>query len=119
MRYGKANRLRRGEAPYILYLIHPYVVYGILRLIVGPVTGFSPFSLGLLTLVLLILPTAIVVVVAIHLWFEKPLMELLRRMIFRTPGDSQSPVSEPPLAGPMPMGLPNNVTAGWRSMESG
>ena len=39
-------------------------------------------------------------------------MELLRRMIFRTPGASESPVSEPPLAGPMPMGLPNNVTAG-------
>ena len=39
-----------GEASYILYLIHPYVVYGVLRLIVGPVTGFSPFGLGLLTL---------------------------------------------------------------------
>ena len=106
-----------GEASYILYLIHPYVVYGVLRLIVGPVTGFSPFTLGLLTLVLLILPTA--AAVAIHLWFEKPLMELLRRMIFRTPGAPESPVSEPPLVGPMPMGLPNNVTAGWRSMESG
>jgi hypothetical protein len=33
--------------------------------------------------------------------FEKPLIELLRRMMFRTPGASQSPVSEPPLAGLM------------------
>lgn len=73
-----------GESSYILYLIHPYIVYGVLRLVVGSVAGLSPLALGLLTIVLLMLPMA--AAVAIHLWFEKPLMEFLRRMIFRMPG---------------------------------
>jgi len=60
------------------------------------VAGLSPLALGLLTIVLLMLPTA--AAVAIHLWFEKPLMEFLRRMIFRMPGAAQRPGSEQQLS---------------------
>jgi exopolysaccharide production protein ExoZ len=71
-----------GESSYILYLIHPYIIYGVLRLVVGPASGFGPATIGLLLLALLVLPSVIAVV--IHLWFEKPVMDFLRRLLVPT-----------------------------------
>ncbi len=70
-----------GEASYILYLIHPYVIYGVLRLVVGPTSGLGPVPIGLLVLALLVLPSA--AALAIHVWFEKPTMSYLRRVLVR------------------------------------
>ena len=69
-----------GEASYILYLIHPYVIYGVLRMLIGPTSGLGPVTIGVLVLALLVLPSAVALV--IHVWFEKPIMSYLRELYF-------------------------------------
>ena len=68
-----------GQSSYILYLIHPYVIYGLLRT-TSSRRGHLPLSatIGLL-IALLLLST--VAAIAIHLWFEKPIMAVLRRRL--------------------------------------
>lgn len=87
-----------GEASYILYLIHPYVIYGALRLIVGPTSGLGPMAIGLLVLALLILPSAAAVL--IHFWFEKPIMSYLRSVLVRPPQASRRPETLPLMLEP-------------------
>jgi len=86
-RYGIAaqNRfvLLVGEASYVLYLIHPYVVFGILRLVLGPSQQYPLWSGWLLAAVLLTVATGIAI--AIHLWFEVPVMNWLRRKLIGEP----------------------------------
>ncbi len=66
-----------GEASYIVYLIHPYIVFSVLRLVVKDAALGTPAIIGV-TVVLLAMTGAISI--AIHLWFEKPAMAYLRRM---------------------------------------
>lgn len=71
-----------GEASYILYLIHPYIVYGLLRTVFKDAGGWgTPAIVGLIVLLLAI---AMAIAVTIHLVFEKPLMEALRRHLLRS-----------------------------------
>lgn len=70
-----------GEASYILYLIHPYIVYGLLRTLLRGAGNYGPVTLVGLIALLLTIATAIAV--AIHLVFEKPLMERLRKRLLR------------------------------------
>ncbi|MEO5558588.1 MAG: acyltransferase [Dokdonella sp.] len=70
-----------GESSYILYLIHPYVVYGILRTLFRDASESS--SLTIAALIVALLATSTMVAVAIHLIFEKPVMEWLRRRLLR------------------------------------
>ena len=70
-----------GESSYILYLVHPYVIYGILRTLVR-----HPENLGALStaaLILALLAIASIVAVAIHLLFERPVMDFLRRRFLK------------------------------------
>lgn len=86
----EADRLRRerarigfgwtlGEASYVLYLSHPYVIYGVLRLLVpqGAVPG--GVATALLAVAMIVLSTA--VAVGLHRWVEWPLMEAMRRRL--------------------------------------
>jgi exopolysaccharide production protein ExoZ len=75
-----------GEASYILYLIHTYIIYGVLRLFVGPTSGIGPVTIGLLVFALMVLPSAAALV--IHVWFEKPTMSYLRRALIPIPDES-------------------------------
>src|SRR5262249_23919140 len=61
-----------GESSYILYLIHPYIVYGVLRLTVPAPSSLGATSAGLLIIGLLALCSFIAI--AIHILFEKPVM---------------------------------------------
>jgi peptidoglycan/LPS O-acetylase OafA/YrhL len=70
-----------GEASYILYLIHPYIVYGLLRTVFKHADGYGTVTIAGLIALLLAISTAIAV--AIHLVFEKPLMEALRKRLLR------------------------------------
>jgi exopolysaccharide production protein ExoZ len=76
-----------GESSYILYLIHPYILYGVLRLFVGRTSDLGPTTIGLLTLALLLLPS--IAALVIHMWFEKPTMSYLRRALIRSPDTSR------------------------------
>jgi peptidoglycan/LPS O-acetylase OafA/YrhL len=71
-----------GEASYILYLSHPYAV-GAYHAIVWP---RIPHSL-LLTIisVLIIMGASALASVALHLWFEKPIMRALRSVMLSKP----------------------------------
>jgi exopolysaccharide production protein ExoZ len=65
-----------GEASYIVYLVHPYIVFTVLRVVVKDASGLSSPVLVLLIGGLLALTS--VVSIAIHVLFEKPVMAYLR-----------------------------------------
>jgi exopolysaccharide production protein ExoZ len=78
--YGLAtsNRLiyLLGESSYIIYLVHPYIVFTVLRVVVKGSSTMSSPALVVLIAALLALTSAIAI--AIHTWFEKPVMAYLR-----------------------------------------
>ena len=65
-----------GEASYIIYLVHPYIVFTALRVVVKDAGALS--SLVLLALIVGLLALTSAIAVAIHVWFEKPVMAFLR-----------------------------------------
>jgi len=78
--YGLAAKSRLiyllGESSYIIYLVHPYIVFAALRVAFRGAHDFPLPMLVLLIIGLLALTSAIAV--AIHLLFEKPVMAYLR-----------------------------------------
>lgn len=76
--FATKNRLiyLLGEASYIVYLVHPYIIFSVLRIVVRnadalPTAAIVALILGLLALVS-------VIAIAIHVLFEKPVMAYLR-----------------------------------------
>ncbi len=86
-RYRVAGRGRTllllGEASYVLYLVHPYVIYGILRVAVPSATHWPEWAKW--PLVALAVAAACAVAVALHLYFEKPVLAALRRRLIHRP----------------------------------
>jgi exopolysaccharide production protein ExoZ len=83
--YGLAAKSRAvfllGESSYILYLIHPYIIYTILRLVIPGARNLSgPVVAALIAALMAISASA---AVAIHIWFEKPLLSFLRARLLR------------------------------------
>lgn len=80
--YGVATKNQTiyllGEASYIIYLVHPYIVFTVLRL--AKLDNSLPAPVLAAVIVGLIAVTS-AISVAIHLWFEKPLMAWLRRRL--------------------------------------
>jgi peptidoglycan/LPS O-acetylase OafA/YrhL len=78
--YGLATKNKLiyllGESSYIIYLVHPYIVFSVLRLAIKDADLPVPALVGVI-LALLALTSAISV--AIHVWFEKPVMAFLRK----------------------------------------
>lgn len=70
-----------GEASYILYLIHPYIVYGVLRTVFRHASDYG--IVATIALIAMLLALAAAIAVGIHLVFEKPLMEWLRKRLLR------------------------------------
>lgn len=83
--YGLASKNRLlhllGESSYIIYLVHPYIIYTALRVVVKDGRGLSSPMLALLIVGLLALTSAFAIV--IHVWFEKPVMAFLRSKLIR------------------------------------
>ncbi|HEX3762159.1 MAG TPA: acyltransferase [Kofleriaceae bacterium] len=78
--YGMSTRNRTifllGEASYIIYLVHPYIIFTVLRVVAKGAEAWSAPAQAALIIGLLALVSAIAV--AIHVWFEKPVMAFLR-----------------------------------------
>jgi exopolysaccharide production protein ExoZ len=78
--FGMTTRSRviylLGEASYIIYLVHPYIVFSVLRLAVKDADALS--SPILFALVVGLLALTSVISIAIHVLFEKPVMAFLR-----------------------------------------
>lgn len=70
-----------GESSYIIYLIHPYIIYSVLRVFVKN-HDLTPSAILALILGLLALASAFSV--AMHVWFERPLMRALRHKLLPT-----------------------------------
>ncbi len=83
-----------GEASYILYLIHPYVIYGFIRLVLGPTNRLGAASVAALVPVLMAVTTAIAVL--IHVYFEKPIMGMLRQRAHSRAGNDTLCGNYPP-----------------------
>lgn len=81
--YGVATKNKLivllGEASYIVYLIHPYIIFSVLRVFVHDPQSLSTPALGALIVGLLALTSALSI--AAHLWLEKPLMRSLRAVL--------------------------------------
>lgn len=78
--FGLATRSRLsyllGEASYVIYLIHPYIVFGVLRLAVPDAAQLStPMTI---TVIAGLLALTSGIGIALHLLFEKPVMAYLR-----------------------------------------
>jgi peptidoglycan/LPS O-acetylase OafA/YrhL len=65
-----------GEASYIIYLVHPYIIFTVLRKVFPHASSLPSPALAGLILGLLALTS--VIAIAIHVWFEKPVMAFLR-----------------------------------------
>jgi exopolysaccharide production protein ExoZ len=78
--YGLATKNRLiyllGESSYIIYLVHPYIIFSVLRVAARGATAWSPPALAVLIVGLLAVTSALAI--AIHVWFEKPVMAWLR-----------------------------------------
>ncbi len=84
-----------GESSYILYLIHPYVIYGLLRTTLSRRGDLPlPATCGL---VMALLSVSTLAAIAIHLWFEKPIMARLRRGLLRSVDATKSDVGVEPI----------------------
>ncbi|HET7501665.1 MAG TPA: acyltransferase [Kofleriaceae bacterium] len=65
-----------GDASYVLYLIHAYVVYGILRIVLGnPRTSELAGQLGAIGLMVVSTLAAMI----IYRYYEQPILRLLKR----------------------------------------
>jgi exopolysaccharide production protein ExoZ len=65
-----------GEASYIIYLVHPYIIFTVLRVVARGAAAWSAPAIVALIVALIALVSAIAI--AIHVWFEKPVMAFLR-----------------------------------------
>lgn len=84
-----------GESSYILYLIHPYIVFGLLRTVLRGAPG-GPLTTITIIVALMIVSSAIAI--AIHLYFERPIMKFLRKKLLREDANGRmdpAPISEP------------------------
>jgi peptidoglycan/LPS O-acetylase OafA/YrhL len=73
-----ANRwaIRVGDASYVMYLIHAYVVFGVLRLVIGH-PRVTELAGQLIALGLMAVSTA--AAIAIYRWYEQPILRALKR----------------------------------------
>jgi peptidoglycan/LPS O-acetylase OafA/YrhL len=87
-----------GESSYIIYLVHPYIVFTVLRVGLKHADHWSSPVLAALIIGLLALTSAIAI--AIHVWFEKPVMAFLRGKLTapRAPRAQPLPSSTPQAA---------------------
>ncbi|NIJ55308.1 acyltransferase family protein [Dyadobacter arcticus] len=70
-----------GDASYAMYLVHPFVIYAFIRLVFKrfQVEGVA-FELTELIVTLIVV---CLVSIAIHKWFEKPVMKKLKQLLDR------------------------------------
>jgi peptidoglycan/LPS O-acetylase OafA/YrhL len=81
-----------GDASYVMYLIHAYMVFGVLRLVVGH-PRMTELPGQLVTLGLMAVST--VAAIAIYRWYEQPILRALkRRFIARDAGVIQAAAPE-------------------------
>ena len=76
LRSGGRFLLNLGEASYILYLVHPYIIYSVLRLGFVGVEQFADVWKWLL--IVGCLGLSMIIAIGLHLFFERPVMARLR-----------------------------------------
>ncbi len=69
-----------GDASYVLYLIQAYVLYGVIRLVIGK-REFAELPGQLLTIPLMAL--SVVASIAIYKLYEQPILRVLKRAVIR------------------------------------
>jgi peptidoglycan/LPS O-acetylase OafA/YrhL len=86
MRYAFAWRnkaiLLLGEASYVLYLIHPFVLYGFTRVLLREAVQWPDLAKWPLALLLVAITAS--VAVAVHYYLETPAMLMLRKRFIRS-----------------------------------
>jgi exopolysaccharide production protein ExoZ len=78
-----------GEASYVLYLIHPFVLYGFTRVLLREASQWPEPAKWPLALLLVAITAS--VAIAVHYWLEAPAMLMLRKRFIRSrKGDGAS-----------------------------
>jgi peptidoglycan/LPS O-acetylase OafA/YrhL len=67
-----------GDASYVMYLIHAYVVFGVLRLVLGQ-PRFAGRELAGQLVALGLMAVSAAAAVAIYRWYEQPILRALKR----------------------------------------
>jgi peptidoglycan/LPS O-acetylase OafA/YrhL len=67
-----------GDSSYVLYLIHPFVVYGVIRLFMNPLTMSFP---ALVAAIIGLMGAAILAAIGVHVVVERPILAYLRERI--------------------------------------
>jgi peptidoglycan/LPS O-acetylase OafA/YrhL len=70
-----------GDASYVLYLLHAYIVFGMLRLVIGKRTFSEPVG-QLVVLGLIVISAAAAVIV--YRYFEQPILRRLKKIFVRS-----------------------------------
>jgi exopolysaccharide production protein ExoZ len=81
-----------GESSYILYLIHPYMIYTAIRVLFPHHRELGLAGSLLLTATLLLV--ALLISIAIHVEFEKPLLRALHRRFLRPAAEPAAVVGD-------------------------
>lgn len=68
-----------GESSYFIYLFHPFIIYGFIRLLLPPASDMSTMVIGVTIVFLLTIATSVAVIM--HVILERPILSLLRRWI--------------------------------------
>jgi len=84
-KYSLTNRLflLTGDSSYVLYVLHPYIIYGVMR-VIFPAAKTWPLP-GRFALVAVLLVITAAVAIVVHLYFEKPMMKSLKKRLLRRP----------------------------------
>jgi exopolysaccharide production protein ExoZ len=64
-----------GDSSYVLYLLHPYILYGAIRLMLNPSTMGVP---GLASWIIALMLVASLTAIGVHLVLERPTLSYLR-----------------------------------------
>lgn len=77
--YGVATTDKRvallGDSSYVLYLLHPYILYGVIRLMLNPYTMGVP---ALVSWIIALMLVACLAAIGVHVVLERPILSYLR-----------------------------------------
>jgi len=80
-----------GESSYVLYLIHPYVIYSLLRTTLR--RGVVLAAPAAIAIAVALVALSVLTAVAVHVWVEAPALRALRRWLLRPVMSPASPMA--------------------------
>jgi len=71
-----------GDASYVLYLLHAYIIYGVTRLVIGKVEIWEPLGQ---VIVLGMMAVCCVAAILVYRYIEQPMLRVLKNRLIKRP----------------------------------